>query len=289
MFPSRREALAALPLLAARPAPKTLVLFAGKPSHPAGMHEHNAGVKLLAKCLAGFPGLDTRVVLGGNWQDDALAGADAVLIYADGGGGHPLAQAERMKRMADLAARGVGLVCVHYAVEIGAGEFADRMRDLIGGCYEHQFSVNPIWEPKYDRLPDHPITRGVKPFTVKDEWYFNMRFRPDLAGVTPILTATPPDATRDGPYVWPKGPYPHIQAAKGRAEHTMWCVERPDGGRGVGFTGGHFHANWGHDDFRTVVLNALVWACKLAVPADGVRSSVTAEGLKENLDPKPKK
>jgi trehalose utilization protein len=292
--PTRRAFLAAAattvaaPAVLARPANKRLVLFAGKPSHPPGMHEHNAGVRLFEKCLTGFPGLDLAVVLNGNWSDAVLDGADAVLVYADGGGGHPLAQAERIDRMGKLAAKGCGLVCVHYAVEVPKGEFGERFRELIGGCYEHQWSCNPIWEPKYDTLPDHPITRGVKPFTAKDEWYFNMRFRPNLAGVTPILTAAPPDSTRDGPYVYPKGPYPHIQAAKGRPEHMMWCVERADGGRGVGFTGGHFHANWGNDDFRTVVLNALVWATKLEVPAGGVRSSVSAEELAANLDPKKK-
>jgi hypothetical protein len=69
----------------------------------------------------------------------------------------------------------------------------------------------------------------------------------------------------------------------------MWCVERPDGGRGVGFTGGHFHANWGHDEFRKIALNAMLWICKLEVPANGVESSVSEEDLKANLDVKGKK
>lgn len=292
MLHSRRTFLASAavaPLVAARPATKKLVLFAGRPSHPPGMHEHNAGVQLLAKCLVGFPGVETAVVLNGEWSDKVLDGADAVLVYADGGGGHPLAQSQRIDRMTKLAAKGVGLVCIHYATEVPKVDFGERFRDLIGGCYEHEWSCNPIWEPKFEELPTHPITRGVKPFRAKDEWYFNMRFRPNLTGVTPILTATPPDTVRDGPYVHPRGPYPHIQAAKGRPEHMMWCVERADGGRGVGFTGGHYHTNWGNDDFRTVVLNALIWACKLEVPAEGVRSSVSAEELAKNLDPKGKK
>jgi hypothetical protein len=138
----------------------------------------------------------------------------------------------------------------------------------------------------------------VKPFTIKDEWYFNMRFvegfnadgGAEREGVkfTPLLVAKPSDATRDGPYVYPKGPYPHIQAAKGRAEAMMWAVERPDGGRGFGFTGGHFHDNWGNDPFRKTVLNALVWIAKGEVPADGIASSVSPTDLDANLDPKKK-
>ena len=40
---------------------------------------------------------------------------------------------------------------------------------------------------------------------------------------------------RKGPYVYPKGPYPHIVAASGREETLMWAYDRPDGGRGFGF------------------------------------------------------
>ena len=70
----------------------------------------------------------------------------------------------------------------------------------------------------------------------------------------------------------------------------MWAVQRPDGGRGFGFTGGHFHINWGNSDFRRSVLNALVWVTGAEVPKGGVASRVEEDDLKQNLDPKgPKK
>jgi hypothetical protein len=106
---------------------------------------------------------------------------------------------------------------------------------------------------------------------------------------TPLLVAKPSDQVRDGPYVYPQGPYPHIQKARGRQEAMMWAVERPDGGRGFGFTGGHFHDNWGNDNFRKLVLNALVWVCKVEVPANGIESTLSKEDLDKNLDPKEKK
>ncbi|HEV3115557.1 MAG TPA: hypothetical protein VGY58_00800, partial [Gemmataceae bacterium] len=81
----------------------------------------------------------------------------------------------------------------------------------------------------------------------------------------------------------------HIQAAKGRSETMMWAMERPDSGRGVGFTGGHFHKNWRDDNFRKVVLNAALWICKMDVPQDGVASAVTDANIMENLDPKGKR
>jgi hypothetical protein len=298
---SRRDFLAAsavvgaglscgpLPITArAADAPaKKLVMLAGRPSHGPLEHEFNAGVLLLAKCLAGVPGLRIEHYRGG-WPDSekAFEGADGIFLYADGGGGHPFLQGSRLGLIGDLMGRGVGLMCAHFAVEVPRERAGKQFQDWLGGYYEHEFSCNPMWTPEFKELPDHPIARGVKPFAIRDEWYFNMRFRPGQKGVQSILTATPSDAVRDGPYVYPRGPYKHIQQAKGRQESVMWAVERPDGGRGVGFTGGHFHRNWKDDNFRKVVLNAAVWICKADVPRDGVASAVTDAELGDNLDPK---
>lgn len=283
----------------AESAPRKLVLMAGKPSHPPRMHEFNAGVQLLAKCLEGQPGLQVEVLLNGWPADDAVfEGADAVVFFMDGGGRHEVVQeaGRRLKLVDSWAAKGVGLGFMHYGVEVVPEQAGKEFRKWVGGHYEHMFSCNPIWQPSFTRFPEHPITRGVEPFQIKDEWYFNMRFAGGIGGgeateaegvrFTPILVAAPSDEVRDGPYVYPKGPYEHIQANKGRAETMMWAVERPDGGRGFGFTGGHFHDNWGNDEFRKVVLNALLWVAKADVPPGGVRSSVSAEELNANLDPK---
>ena len=160
------------------------------------------------------------------------------------------------------------------------------MWEWIGGYYEDHYSCNPMWTPDYRSFPNHPIARGVRPFSIRDEWYFNMRWRPDTNGLAFILVAAPSDAVRDGPYVAPRGPYPHIQAAKGRPEAMMWACERPDGGRGFGWTGGHTHKNWGNDNYRKVVLNAILWLAKIEVPPNGVESSVSADDLARNLDRK---
>ena len=282
--------LALLAALSAAAADKKIVLVAGKQSHGPGDHEFNAGSMLLAKCLNAVPGIKATVEKGG-WptNETAFEGVDAVLFYMDGGGGHPVAQPARTSKVRELAAKGVGIGFAHYGVEVVAGEPGKAWQELIGGHYEHQFSVNPMWSPEFKTFPNHPITRGVKPFSIRDEWYFNMRFRPDMKGITPILVATPSDDVRDGPYVSPRGPYDHIVKASGREEAMMWAVENPSGQRGFGFTGGHVHKNWGDENFRKVMLNALVWAAKGDVPKDGIASSVTEEDLKANLDPKGKK
>jgi hypothetical protein len=220
-------------------------------------------------------------------DEKTLANTDAVFIYADGGAKHPAVVDGHLDTLRALMAKGVSFGCGHYGVEVVPDQAGQEFKEWIGGHYENQFSCNPIWEADYKQFPEHPITRGVKPFTTKGEWYFNLRFRDDLKGLTPILVAKPSDATRDGPYVSPPGPYAHIQAAKGRDEVMMWSTERADGGRGLGFTGGHFHLNWGNDQQRKLMLNALVWLAKAEVPKNGVESKVTETELRANLDPKP--
>jgi type 1 glutamine amidotransferase len=267
---------------------KRIVLVAGTPSHAPGDHEFNAGSLLLKTCLDKVSGVEAQVYLNG-WPKDPTAfdDADTIMLFMDGGARHPVIQEDHLQRMGELMTRGVGLLCAHYAVEVPKEKGGPEFLAWIGGYYETGFSTNPHWDAEFKNLPKHPITNGVKPFAIRDEWYFNMRFRPGMKGVVPILAAKPSDEDRQGKSSSPRGPYPHIVADKGREEILMWAVERPDKGRGVGFTGGHTHQNWGNDNFRKLILNALLWTAKMEVPAEGVQSSVRQEELKLNLDPKP--
>ena len=273
-------------------ADKKIVLVAGTPSHGPGEHEHRAGCLLLKKCLDRAGGISS-IVYSNGWPKDphAFDGADAILIYSDGGNGHPAIQQDHLKVLGDLMNKGVGLGCVHYAVELPKDKGGPEFLKWIGGYFEAYWSVNPHWDADFKQLPNHPITRGVKPFKIRDEWYYHMRFPEDMKNVTPILVAVPPDSTRgkEGE-TSSHGGNPAVQARKGMPETMMWATERPDGGRGFGITGAHFHKNWGDENFRKVVLNALLWIAKAEVPANGVECAITADDLKENLDPKrPKK
>lgn len=279
--------------------PRKLVLIAGAPSHPPLMHEFRAGTMLLEKRLKQVPGLIVERHEQ-NWIDDpaTLDDAAAVVIFSDGGARHPAIQEDRLELLRRHIARGMGFGCMHFAVEVPADRGGPEFREWIGGHYEHMWSCNPIWQAEFTTFPEHPICHGVQPFSIKDEWYFNMRFAEgfnaeepktvDGVQFTPLLVAIPSDETRQGPYVYPKGPYQHILDASGRPEAVMWSVERPDGGRGFGFTGGHYHANWQNDQFRKVILNALCWICGLPVPEAGINSpAVSDEEMLQNLDPKP--
>jgi len=108
-----------------------------------------------------------------------------------------------------------------------------------------------------------------------------------MKDVTPIITAVPPAETMSRPDGAHSGnPAAREAVKKGEPKHVMWVAERQGGGRGFGFTGGHFHKNWGDDNFRKVVLNAILWSAHVEVPATGVSSTVTEADLSVNLDDK---
>jgi hypothetical protein len=96
----------------------------------------------------------------------------------------------------------------------------------------------------------HPITRGCSGYVAEDEWYFDIRFRPNDANVVPVLTGKLPREPQD--------------------KVLAWAYTRPDGGRGFGFAGGHYTSNWHMEPFRKLVLNAILWVAKVDVPKDGV-------------------
>lgn len=271
-------------------AKKKIVFVAGRPSHPPGQHEHRAGCLLLYDHLnkSGLP--IQAVVTDNGWpQDESIFnGASAVVVYSDGGGGHPAIQ--HLETLKKLAKDGVGLGCIHYAVEIPKGEPGNTFVSLLGGYFESNWSVNPHWTASF-KLPKHEITRGIAEFSMLDEWYFHMRFQDQMTDVTPILSDVPPPETLSRPDGEHSGnPAVREAVAKKELQHVMWAYDRPEAvgkGRSFGFTGGHFHRNWQNDNHRRVVLNAIVWISGLDVPAGGVPSKTpTDEEMQANLDKK---
>jgi type 1 glutamine amidotransferase len=212
------------------------------------------------------------------WPKDprTFENAKAVVFYMDGGGGHPIIQKDHREQVQKLIDAGVGFANLHYAVEYPKSQ-SQHVLAWLGGYYETGFSINPHWDADFKSLPEHPIARGVRPFKIRDEWYYNIRFAPAEQGVTPILKATPPDDTR------------RTEAARqfpGREEIVAWAFERPGGGRSFGFTGGHTHKNWANDNFRRLVTNAILWTAKVEVPKDGAPVEMDPAEINKNLDRK---
>ena len=262
------------------------VFISGKPSHGRLAHEHRAGNMILAKGLneSGLP-IEAVVVphYGYPKDESILNGADTIVIFCTGHGGHVLNP--KLKQFDALMKKGTGVVMIHWATEAIKGDPGNKFLEWMGGFCDLNWSVNPHWTPNF-KAQKHPIWNGVKPFSVNDEWYYHMRFVKDLKGVTPILTDVPlaktlkrPDGARSG------NPAVRKAVANGESQHVAWAYERPDGARGFGFTGGHVHMNWQHDDNRKLMLNAILWTANVEIPKDGVPSKTpTKEEMHSNLD-----
>lgn len=271
---------------------KKVVFVAGPRSHGYGSHEHYAGCVLLAKLLEGsVPDFKCEVVRDGYPKDTSVFdNCDAIVFFADGGGRHPAIG--RLKEVDALADKGVGIAMLHYGVEVPKGEAGDHFAKWIGGYFEVFWSVNPHWRAKFTSFPDHPITRGVGPFEMDDEWYYHMRFRKNMEGVTPILSDLPGPETlrrKDGA----RSNNSHVRAAvleRKEPQHLAWATENAGGQRGFGFTGGHWQWNWGNPHLRKLILNAIVWIAHGDVLANGVPDTpVTMEDLERNQDYAPPK
>ena len=89
--------------------------------------------------------------------------------------------------------KGVGIVCIHYAVEVPEGKPGETMADWTGGYFEPNWSVNPHWTANYKTASRSTRSRAASSRSaINDEWYYHMRFRDGAGDVTPILTDLPP-------------------------------------------------------------------------------------------------
>lgn len=276
---STLQAVETLAETSATSAAKTsvkIVFLAGTPSHGYGAHEHLAGSRVIAEAIENaashVDGLQVECeVIPGGWPNDdsVLDDADSIVMYCDGGGRHPALK--NLKTIQKHIDRGVGFVCLHYGVEVPKDDGGPEFLNWLGGYFETDWSVNPHWTANFTELPEHPVTRGVKPFAANDEWYFHMRFQADMKNVTPILSAVPPPETMrrgDGPHSG--NPDVRKAVATGEPQHCAWTYERADGGRSFGFTGGHYHWNWGREDILRLVANAVLWSSGADIPDSGL-------------------
>ena len=105
----------------------------------------------------------------------------------------------------------------------------------------------------------HPICRGWKEYDLREEYYYKLKFLPEAR---PVLKAHVD-----------KQDYP-----------VAWVYDRPDGGRSFGFVGGHFHDNFGKEEFRRAIVNGILWTARVEVPAEGAPVAITAKDLELPAD-----
>ncbi|MBI2948711.1 MAG: ThuA domain-containing protein [Verrucomicrobia bacterium] len=247
-----------------------MVLIAGPiTGHPKEAHEYEKNVILLKHLLETSPNLQGKLAVEAHfkgWPHDpaTLDDADTIFLTSDGSDrretDHPLYVGDRLKILERQMRRGCGLVLFHWST-FNPVRVHEQITEWAGGYFDYETGAGPrkwysaiqTW-PARSTLgtPGHAIARGVKPFATQEEYYYRIRFREKDPRLKPIVLTRPPNEAND--------------FAVG------WAVERADGGRGFGFTGGHFYANWWNSDFRKLILNAVVWTAKLEVPPGGVES-----------------
>ncbi len=258
-------------------APKKIVLIAGKKSHgPEGnrIHDYPWSVRLLKVMLEQSNIADrikVETVFGG-WPKDpaALEGADTIMVISDGRDGdlyeeaEHLSSADRVAEVDALMKRGCGLIVFHFST-FAPDKYADMILRWTGGYFDWEENGRRKWYSAIRTMnenveladAEHEVLRGVKPFRMNEEFYYNLRFKEKDDATKPVLT---------------------VPALKGREPDgnvVAWVRQRTaeeGGGRGFGTTCGHFYDNWKNDDFRKLILNAIAWTAKVQVPVDGVEA-----------------
>ena len=250
-------------------AMRKIVLIAGPMiGHDKNTHEYERSVILLKYLLdtaSSLRNVRTEAYFKGWPQDErVLDDADTIVFVTDGSdrkeSDHPLYIGDHIKTLEKQMRRGCGLMQFHWST-FAPSRYDEKITEWIGGYFDyekgnaanHWYSAIQTWTgPVTFGEAAHPILRGVRPFTLEEEFYYRMRFRPEDARVTPIVRTRPPGEAQDFP--------------------VGWATQRKDGGRGFGFTGGHFYKNWWLPDFRRLIMNAIVWTTGIDVPTGGVES-----------------
>ncbi len=253
--------------------PKQILFIAGEPSHGWNKHEFPAGCELLAQCLneSGF-NIQAQVSLGWPEDESLIEKADTIVLYSDGNELHVALGKDATLQQA--YENGSGIAVLHYALEPGNESLNQFLTESIGGYFEVNWSVNPVWTLEDPTIHEHEITKGVRPFNLEDEWYYHLRFQRGRPQITSLLETVPPDSSlgEDGP----RSGNPSVrEALKNRIPQSLaWAKHHSTGRRGFGFTGGHFHYNWNNESVRKLVLNGIAWTAGLSIPETGIESKI---------------
>lgn len=253
----------ALPVSAAD-APKRIVLIGHKPDHPFGSHMYLHECGLLAKCLNQTKGVDA--VFSDGWPKDGklLDGAAGIVFYS-GPAGNLLLTGPHAKQAEQLLTDGIGYTALHWGTGAVGADLGKQYLDVLGGWFDTKDAGGglAVVPTKLEKIgDDHPILRGWSVFPLRDEIYLHTKFAKEAQ---PLLKV----------------------AVNGDEQVVGWVYNRPGSkdGRSFGLTLGHFHDNFGIDEFRRVIVNGILWTAHVEIPQEGARVAVTAQDL--DLGPPP--
>lgn len=247
---------------------RLLLISQGPDGHPWNTHEFRAGIRILDQLLADVPNLKVTTVDAEKnprvipRQIDA---ADGVVLFVSEGALWIGSDPERRAAFRRLAERGGGVTALHWAVGAKDAKYIDVARGLWGGCHGGPDRKHVVSRQTLMPNADHPITAGLEPIDIRDEWYYTLKFATE-GTLTPLWTT----------------------GIDGNPQTVAWAWERPDGGRSFGFVGLHFHENWGEETYRRFVSRGVLWTVGLEEPRPALDLKFNDRDLTEPR-PKPEK
>jgi hypothetical protein len=258
---------------------KEIIFLAGPKDHGApGQHEYEKDLRVLAAGLehsTNLKGVTTKVYVGAMTNLALLTNAAAFVILSSGDGGgvetHPLfpgnPTTDGKTYRGDAAAfltgfdrlvrAGAGVVVFHYALQVANLKGQSYYVSWLGGRDELGYTSNPMgtWTmTPLEAAKDHPVLRGVKPWTYSDEVFSKFFAEPLDPQRTDLLVGT--------------------MNGSNRGVVPSWAYQRANGGRGFIFGGVHSHNAMQLENYRKFLLNGIAWAAHLEVPEGGVESPV---------------
>jgi type 1 glutamine amidotransferase len=258
---------------------KKVLFLAGPRDHGApGRHEYERDLRTLSQSLEQATNLEkvsTQLIVGSLPRDlAALDGVAAIVIDSSSDRAdneiHPLFPPNPstngrsyddetnawLKSLDEyIRQKQIGVVILHYASWVENWRAREYYLKWTGGLWVQIASKNPQdeWSMTLENKR-HPVLRGVKPWTYRDE-VFSRYFLPDDAKRTALVVGTPKeDKQRIGPQV------------------AAWAYQREDGGRGFVFGGLDFRDNLALDNYRRFLLNGIAWAARIEIPKAGINS-----------------
>ena len=191
-----------LAMAAGAATPKKIVILAGRKSHPPGAREYLKSAKLLKVMLErSTPGARVELHFNG-WPENAatLDTADSLVTISDGQDGHlgspvPFMTPERMAIIERQMKRGCGFGLIHFST-FAPDAYGPQKLAWSGGYFDwqddtgarHWYSAIKTLETRVEpATPGHPALRGIAPFDLKEEFYYQIRFPRELTGWKPLL------------------------------------------------------------------------------------------------------
>lgn len=168
-----------------------------------------------------------------------------------------------LNQVDSLHKNGMGIVVLHWAVAAENQKAANLQWNWFGGGYIPGYSQNPLgmWKiTPVQHAKEHPVLQGVGSWIYKDEIFSRFMVVPGDPHRTNLLMGEAAK-TNQGPV---------------DSRCITWAYEKGQS-RALLYGGMDYHAALLKADYRRFLLNAIVWAAGIEVPAGGVESS--AQGL----------